>query len=165
MLVLLIVDLLNECSTSKDDSHFGVFKQVLQYVALESFVPEMITILLDTYVSACRESNQVDEETGDNIKRYLRLIDARYPSQLDMGLNAALHSLRGASRGETKRARRKRRNSGSKRSAETGNGDASEEDAPGKHQIEDQILNFISLTFQVRRIVLICAVHCWNSGE
>jgi hypothetical protein len=41
-----------------------VFKQILQYVALENFVPEMITMLLDTYVAHCRDSDQASEETS-----------------------------------------------------------------------------------------------------
>jgi hypothetical protein len=52
------------CSTASDDAHLEVFKQILQYVALENFVPEMITMLLDTYVSSCRDSNLTSEETG-----------------------------------------------------------------------------------------------------
>lgn len=140
---LFLTGLLSHC-TASDDAHLEVFKQVLQYVALENFVPEMITMLLDTYVSSCRDSNLTSEETGNSIKRYLHLIDARYPSQLDTGLNTALQSLRAASNSEGKRSRRKRRNSASKRAE---NGDAMDETANDK-PVEEQVLDFISLTFR-----------------
>ena len=84
---------------------------------------------------------------GSSIKRYLHLIDARYPSQLDTGLNTALKSLRAASNSEGKPSRRKRRNSASKRAE---NGDAMDETANNK-PVEEQVLDFISLTFRVRR--------------
>lgn len=86
---------------------------------------------------------------GENVQRYLRLIDARYPAQLDAGLNSALQLLRKESR-ESKRSRRKRRNSLSKQDGEEngeGQGNAEEETATNK--IEDQIFDFISLTFRV----------------
>jgi hypothetical protein len=79
------------------------------------------------------------------------MIDMRYPSQLDAGLNTALQSLRAASGSESKRARRKRRNSATKKGEAAENGETMEEAVPVKPtQVEDQVLKFISLTFRVR---------------
>jgi hypothetical protein len=91
---------------------------------------------------------------GSSIKRYLHLIDARYPSQLDTGLNTALQSLRAASNSEGKRSKRKRRNSASKRAE---NGDAMDETA--NKPVEEQVLDFISLTFRVRRSPVYVRTH------
>lgn len=81
---------------------------------------------------------------GESIRRYLHLIDVRYPSQLDAGLNYALQSLCDTSQSQGKRSKKKRQNSTSKRDTVGGRNDEASTLTP-----EDQLFDFISLTFKV----------------